>query len=263
MPVEKRIKNRRGVALLIALLVTALLIALVFEFAYATRVSLRAAINFRDSERAYFLARAGVFAFMKQKNLQDAIPQNEWGIVPVISQGDTELRIRWEDEMGKLSLIDLSTEAALVRLARLFELSGVDPNVLERMKERVGAKGAFRLLGELHEVMSDEEFSKVSDSLSVRTSSQINIYSASEAVLKSSVPSESTSVTNDRRVAEIIADRNAGVSKSISEYGLSGGFATTSVQYRVFSVATVGEYTKQVEAIIDRTANGVLYWRSL
>ena len=52
--------NERGVALLIVLLVTALLLALIFEFAYGTRVSLRAAVNSRDSQRAYFLARSGV-----------------------------------------------------------------------------------------------------------------------------------------------------------------------------------------------------------
>jgi hypothetical protein len=254
MPVKKRVENKRGVALLIALLVTALLIALVFEFAYATRVSLRSAVNFRDSERAYYLARSGVFLFLKQNKLRDLIPQKEWGVVPVVSQGDTELRIRWEDEFGKISISDLSTQAALDRVVRLFEFTGVDPNVLERMKERVSTRGIFFLLGELHEVMTDEEFSKASDFISVRTSPQVNIYSASEVVLKSSV-------TSERAIAEIIADRNAKVSKSISEYGLSGAFTTTSTLYKVSSVATVGEYMKQVDAIIS--SDGILYWRSL
>ena len=57
---SRKILNERGVALLIALLVTTLLIALVFEFAYGTRVSLRAAVNFRDGQRAFYLARSGV-----------------------------------------------------------------------------------------------------------------------------------------------------------------------------------------------------------
>lgn len=258
MPVKKLIKNKSGVALLIALLVTALLIALVFEFAYATRVSLRSAVNFRDGERAYFLARSGVnyaAKFLANKKLQEMLPQGEWMTIPIVSEGDTELRIRWEDEFGKISITDLSTQAALDRVARLFELTGVAPNVLDMMQERVKVRGVFRLLSELHEVMSDEDFSKVGDFLSVRISSQLNIYSAPEMVLKSSVISE-------KAIADIIADRNAGVSKSISEYGLSGAFTTTSSLYQVSSVATVGDYTKQVEAIVG-SDNSILYWKSL
>ena len=53
-------RDDRGVALIIVLLVTALLIALIFEFAYGTRISLRATVNFRNSQRAYYLARSGV-----------------------------------------------------------------------------------------------------------------------------------------------------------------------------------------------------------
>ncbi len=53
-PAEKigRPRNDRGVALLVTLLITALLIALIFEFAYATRISLQGAVNFRDGQRA-------------------------------------------------------------------------------------------------------------------------------------------------------------------------------------------------------------------
>ncbi len=60
-------QSNRGIALLVVLLVTALLIALIFEFAYGTRVSLRGAVNFRNSQRAYFLARSGVAIFTRFK----------------------------------------------------------------------------------------------------------------------------------------------------------------------------------------------------
>src|SRR5512147_2488161 len=81
-------KNQRGVALIIVLLVTALLIALIFEFAYGTRISLRAAVNYRDSQRAYFLARSGVFLFGKFKDLPELagiLPrQGEWAENPLV-----------------------------------------------------------------------------------------------------------------------------------------------------------------------------------
>jgi type II secretory pathway component PulK len=194
--------NNRGVALLIVLLVTALLIALIFEFAYATRVSLRAAVNFRDSQRAYFLARSAVNVFAKYKDLQDNIPQGEWGVVPIVSEGDTELRIRWEDEMGKINITDVSTnQVTRERLGRLFELPGinVDVTIVDRMVVRVKEKGAFALITELHEIMSDEEFDKVKDYLTVYASNKINIYTASEVVLKSAGVSDSAivSITED------------------------------------------------------------------
>jgi hypothetical protein len=42
-------------------------------------------------------------------------------------------------------------------------------------------------------------------------------------------------------------------------------YATTSDYFKVFSYATVSEYTRQVEAVIERTSLGftIHYWRSL
>jgi type II secretory pathway component PulK len=253
--------NNRGVALLIVLLVTALLIALIFEFAYATRVSLRAAVNFRDSQRAYFLARAAVNVFAKYQDLQDNIPQGEWGVVPIVSEGDTELRIRWEDEMGKINITDVSTnQVTRSRLDILFGLPGinVDVTVVDRMIERVREKGAFALITELHEVMSDEEFEKVKDYLTVYASSKINIYTASEVVLKSAGVSDSA-------IVSITEDRKNKSYKSTGDYPLpstgdfmADGSGTTS---KVYSYATVGGYTRQIEAVVNRGSTTPRYWR--
>jgi type II secretory pathway component PulK len=247
------LKNNRGVALLIVLLVTALLIALVFEFAYATRVSLRAAVNFRDSQRAYFLARSGVNYFIKNAAyIKDNLPQNESAIVPFVSAGDTELRIKWEDEMGKINISD--NQITYDRLDSLFELKAVDHAVLDRMRETAKENGNFKLLSELHEVMSDEEFDKVKDYLTVYTGQLINIYTASEDVLKSAG-------VGDAAIITIIADRKNKTEKPVSEYGLnSANFTATSSISRVVSYATVGGYTKRVEAV---TGGNQSYWREL
>jgi type II secretory pathway component PulK len=95
---RRRRGNDRGVALIIVLLVTALLIALIFEFAYGTRISMRSAVNFRDSQRAYYLARSGVkFAGLllsdnlKKGKLQDQIEQRDWQVVPLMTgSNDTQ-----------------------------------------------------------------------------------------------------------------------------------------------------------------------------
>jgi hypothetical protein len=251
--------NNRGVALLIVLLVTALLIALIFEFAYATRVSLRAAVNFRDSQRAYFLARSAVNVFAKYKDLQDNIPQGEWGVVPIVSEGDTELRIRWEDENGKITIADLSisNEVTKGRLDGLFGFQGVDVAIRDRMIDRIKEKGVFSLLTELHEIMSDEEFDKVKDYLTVYASKQINIYTASEVVLKSAGVSDPT-------IVSITEDGKNKAYKSPADYQLStgdfmaDGSGTTS---KVYSYATVGGYTRQIEAVVNRGSTTPRYWR--
>ena len=109
-------RNERGVALLIALLVMTLLMALVMEFAYGTRVSMRAAANFRDGRRAAHLARSGVNVagkilaeLLRNNRPQDSLEQREWQIVPVMTGDDTELRVRWEDEAGKVSIASLAS----------------------------------------------------------------------------------------------------------------------------------------------------------
>lgn len=110
--------NERGVALLIVLLVTALLIALVFEFFYATRISLNSATNFRDGERAAFLARSGINLFIKYGDkLRQLIPQAEWGAVPGLDEEDTDIRIMWVDQRG---LINVNTISSFDWVERLF-----------------------------------------------------------------------------------------------------------------------------------------------
>ena len=262
--------NNRGVALLIVLLVTALLIALIFEFAYATRVSLRAAVNFRDSQRAYFLARAAVNVFAKYQTLQDNIPQGEWGVVPIVSEGDTELRIRWEDERGKINISKvIKDNDAYKRLGQFFDIREVSQDVLFKMTEKMD----FRLITELHQVMSDEEFQKAKDYLTVYLGLEtdqgktINVNTASLEVLRSLL----RSLGKDDGPADSIVNRRnnsgpfetSGDLDSISgiDTATKGYFTTASNIYKVYAYATVGGYTRQIEAVITRGSTTPLYWR--
>lgn|SRR5574341_1600 len=255
--------NNRGVALLIALLVTALLVALVFEFAYGTRVSLRAAANFRDSQRAYYLARAGVNVFLKYRELQESTPQGEWSVAPVVSAGDTELRIRWEDEKGKINIKGYLTDVDTVAwLVELFRIAGVDQGVLDKIIDEFKGR-QVQMLGELHQAMSDEEFFKVSRYLTVSTGQKmVNVNTASEDVLKSMgiepaliMPSRPYKATADISGIDAIQTKKGIPVKSSLD--------VTSDIYTVYSYATVGEYTRRVEAVVDRRNNSVSYWRSL
>ena len=262
--------NNRGVALLIALLVTTLLMALIVEFAYGTRVSLRAAVNFRDSQRAYFLARSGVnFAGkvlaenLKQGKLQANLEQREWQVVPIVSEGDTELRVRWEDEAGKIGIASMGTgQPSLVRLEKLFGTKGVSLDVLDRLRE----KRTFRLLSELHQVMSDEEFGKIRDAVSVYAPAQVDINTASADVLQSLGLSASlVSLITEKRGREPFDTREKINAFPGMDTNTAGMLDMTSNVFTVYSHATVGGYTKQAEAVITRSAGGftVQYWKIL
>ena len=259
--------NNRGIALLIVLLVTALLIALIFEFSYATRISVNSAINFRDSQRAYFLARAGVYAFIRYTDmLTQNIPQHEWGVVPLISEADTQVRIMWEDEAGKISIpIVVQGNDAYKRLQQLFDIKDVSQDVLDN---KIVEKKYFYLPTELHQVMSDEEYAKVKDFLTVAPILKININTASLEVLQVLC----RSLGKDDSVAGLIVNRrNDQPFTSTSEITNMPGMEplvasyldVTSNTYKVYSYATVGGYTRQVEAIILRGNPVPLYWRAL
>jgi len=263
--------NNRGVALLIALLVTTLLMALIVEFAYGTRVSLRAAVNFRDSQRAYYLARSGVnFAGkvlaenLKQGNLQANLEQREWQVIPLVNDGDAELRVRWEDEAGKIGIANVGTgQPSLARLEKLFGIRGVSLEVLDRIRE----KRVIRLISALHQVMSDEEFGKIRDAVSVYAPSQVDINTASADVLQSMGLSTSlVSLIIEKRGREPFDTRDKINSfPGMDKLTIAGMLDVTSNVFTVHSHATVGGYTKQAEAVIMRNAEGftVLYPRIL
>ena len=261
-------RGERGVALLIVLLVTSLLIALIFEFSYATRISLNSAINFRDSQRAYFLARSGIYAFIKYGDkLRDIyIPQGEWGVVPLISEGDTQVMIKWESEQGKIPISSVTRgNDAYGMLLQLFSIKQVSQDILDN---QIVVKQNYSLVSELHTIMNDEDYLKVAPYVTVSPvpSRKININAASAEVLQSLCRSLGK---DDGVVGMIISKRSSKPYASTAEITLTPGMDSlvatyldvTNTYFKVYSYATVGGYTKQVEAIID--GNAISYWRSL
>jgi general secretion pathway protein K len=271
-------KNDRGVALLIVLLVTALLTALIVEFAYGTRVSLRSAVNYRDRERAYFLARSGVnFAGallsdnLKKGKPQDNLEQRDWQTVPITAGNDTELRVRSEDEGGKISISTVVKDNdAYKRLGKLFEILSINQAALNLIIPSPTDSRKFYLLTELHQFLSDEEFRKIQDFVTVSPVTKIDINTAPSEVLQSlGLSPEQAGMIVERRKTEPfkkVDEVNAflGPDKAIIVSQLD----VTSNVFKVNSFATVGGYTKQVEAVITRTTDiyhpfSIDYWRAL
>jgi general secretion pathway protein K len=266
-----KLGNDRGVALIIVLLVTALLIALIFEFAFGTRVSLRAAANYRDSQRAYFIAHSGFGVFARYPQLRDYIPQGELREVPYVTEGDRVLRVEWEDESGKINVTSVVRGApAYDRLSRLFNVLQIDQNILDQISQWMfDEKRNFYLITELHRFLNDDDYRKVEDFLTVNnTDGKININAASSQVLQSlglSAPDA------DKIVASAKQDPYDPIKKPINTttapgvtLTIIGQLVTSSNVVKVTSVATVGGYTKRIEAIMTLGSSGsVNYWRAI
>jgi type II secretory pathway component PulK len=281
---NRRTGNERGVALIIVLLVTALLIALIFEFAYATRISLRAAVNYRDSQRAYYLARSGVnfvgrylVANMTpdatgNDRSRDDLETREWQTVPFMPGNDAELRVKWDDEAGRIRIDDVKTKTFRQDMLKLlFEDKEIDQSVLDRMMENESNINNIGLLTRLHQFMNDEDYDKVYHLLTVnsKVKNKININTAPEDVLRSlGLSLDTISLIIDDRENEPITNYiNYGPvqNEMFGKYKLTIYLTDKSDNFKVYSYATVGGYTKQVEASITRSKKyfKVNYWRAL
>ena len=149
--------DERGVALLLALLVLALLVALILEFDTDARREYRDAAAFRDNFKATVLTRAAVQAaraVLQQDHLRDrqtgqaydattdlwAFPIEKYAI------GDGLMTAQLEDERSKLNLNDLAAgvdpnvkKTKMLRLKRLFNLLQINPDLVDAIADWVDA----------------------------------------------------------------------------------------------------------------------------
>jgi general secretion pathway protein K len=138
------ISNQRGAVLLLVLVVVALLSALLTDWAFSTLVDMRLTETFRDSNRAYYLARGGVevgrqLLAMDNDLLFDA-PTEMWGVgvpaYPVSDEATVSISIVDEDSRFNLNqLVDTtgynSLDVGRERFERLLTALDIkDPEAL-------------------------------------------------------------------------------------------------------------------------------------
>lgn len=148
--------DERGIALLLALLVLALLVALILEFDAEARREYREAAAFRDNFKARMLTRAAVQAaraVLQQDYFRDRQtgvffdgPTDLWALpIKNYAIGDGLLSAQIEDEQGKLNVNDFAAAAGndadklkkLQRMKRLFELLQLSPDLVDAMVDWV------------------------------------------------------------------------------------------------------------------------------
>ena len=205
------LQNERGFALLLVLLVITLLVTMVVEFDYRTRIDLRSAGNLRDGLQATYLARAGIAS--AQAILKDDKRQNPsktdltalWAVpLPPLPLGEGTASVKVTDEASKFNLNNLVSKAnfqkvpvSVEQAEELFRLAEVDPNLIDaivdwvdgdNIPEPAGAEESYYQslpkpyhcknkpmdsLSELHLIkgITDEIYQKVSPYLTVSTDS--------------------------------------------------------------------------------------------
>ncbi len=150
-------RDERGVALLLALLILALLVALILEFDAEARREYRDAAAFRDNVKVSALTQAGIHAaqavLWRDHQMEKLVNQrfdaltDLWAL-PIVGYqlGDGVLSAQIEDETGKLNLNELANvqdskqrDSKLKRLKRLLELLQVRPEVAEAIADWVDA----------------------------------------------------------------------------------------------------------------------------
>jgi general secretion pathway protein K len=143
------IKGERGVALVLALAVIALLVSLVVDFSYTMMVDLTLAANLRDEQKAFYTARSGVelarHLLEKDDSTYDALDE-DWALLPehpgFISDDDEgRFKVTIEDEAAKIPINKLiikdNTGAPIVnkeilgQLERLFAVLELDPELID------------------------------------------------------------------------------------------------------------------------------------
>jgi len=149
--------GERGIAMILALLVLALLVAMILEFDADARRELKEAAAFRDGLKATTLGQAGVQAArailqqdsqLEQRTGQAFDALTDIWATPITNYqlGDGVISAGLTDERGKLNLNDLANlpdlkirEIRIKKLKRLFDLVQVDPRLVDAVADWVDA----------------------------------------------------------------------------------------------------------------------------
>lgn len=109
----KKRRQEKGLALLLVLVVVALLASLLTDLAFSTMVDMRLTETFRDSTKAYYLAKGGINAgrmiLQNDVNRYDSLNEPWSRGVLNYPVGDGNVSIRIMDQDGKLALNSLVT----------------------------------------------------------------------------------------------------------------------------------------------------------
>lgn len=214
-------KSEKGVALILTLLITAILVTIIVEVNYSTQVNMRISGNFRDDLQASYLAKSGVniaISYLKydgQNTETDNLTEDWAKSYPPLPIGEGFVNVMIEDENGKIHVNGAVKENGEVdqfiydALSRLFQREEVDIGILNSIIDWIdpnddplpeGAEdsyygsldppyeckdGPLDTLSELLMIkgVTDEVYGKISKYLTIYSDAKVNINTAGKDVL--------------------------------------------------------------------------------
>jgi general secretion pathway protein K len=137
------VEGQKGVALLMVLFAIVLLVTLVVEFNYQSRIEFRSTLRFVNSEKAAFLARSGLIAGEEilRANLSgsyDSLDQFWAKPLPPYPVGEGTVSLKIEDEAGKVDINFLSLGKSArsegeAQIRKLFSLLALDDRLVDEI----------------------------------------------------------------------------------------------------------------------------------
>ena len=104
----KRIGEKKGIALIMALWIMTILVMVTASFAFMMRTEIKMASNFRDEVQAHYLARAGVeyaIAILRNDSVNSYDYLGEpWANIGTLPLGRGQFTVTVEDEQGKVNI---------------------------------------------------------------------------------------------------------------------------------------------------------------
>ncbi|MGC2064395.1 MAG: type II secretion system minor pseudopilin GspK [Thermodesulfovibrionales bacterium] len=293
-----RQNNNRGMALVLTLMVVTLITAMVVEFAYGVYVSTSALHNWQTSQQLSLAARSATQLatrlIVEQKTLTPNYPgvfENSQTIPFEELEGTISIRI--EDENARFNINTLvpangivdKDKGAYPSFIRLLNAVNLKPEIAARIVDWIdpdsiptiqgaedGAKnGPLDSIDELLAIpgIEPEAFERLQPYVTIYTSGQVNINSASVPVLMS------LSDAIDRKMAENIAryreitpfEKIQDIFKVGTGLDTAGMFlmshTTNSNTFRIVATATSGDIKRIIESVvfISGSSRTVLYWK--
>ncbi len=220
--------NKRGVALLIVLLIITLISVLIFEFNYGTRVDLIKTKNRANLLKAFYIAKSGINGAIvvldEDSKTYDGLDEN-WSLeIPGIPFGEGNLFVKVIDEGGKFNINNLvendGDEDPVARgvLERLLEEIGLHDSlagdVMDLLKEKKETDYKVNDITELLDVdkIKPENLAQLEEVLTTDSNKKVNINTAPYEVIVSLSDSLTSSMAD-----EIIKFRKETPFKTIYE----------------------------------------------
>ncbi len=287
-----RVSGQSGSALIITVLLVAILVALVVEFAYEVYIDTTSLTNWENAQKASLIAKSGQTLSTKYLREASNLKYTDIGELVFPVERDlgprSALIIRLEDENTKLNVNSLirpngtTDDRALASLQKLFEYLNINTDLALEIADWIDPDSEPRLSGsedyaknsflwsvdelKLIPGVTKDIFDKISPFVTVFGNSLININTAKLPVL----------VSLHKDMTETLAERIIDYRSStpfeltgqvtnvsgMERIGtlLQGSITVKSSFFRVTSTAMVNEIKRMIESVVD-TSNNIYFWR--